>query len=50
MCTFGDTHVCVILHRPTGGYAGRAGQLQHHSEGAEAAVQHAARRGRLLGE
>lgn len=36
--------------RPAGGHAGRAGQLQHHGEGAEAVLQQAAGRARPVGE
>lgn len=36
--------------RPPGGHAGSHGQLQHHSEGAEAALQYVERRQRHLGK
>lgn len=41
--------VCGFL-RPPGGHAGSHGQLQHHSQGAEAALQYAERRQRHLGK
>lgn len=40
----------VCLLRPLGGHAGGHGQLQHHSQGAEAALQYAERRQRHLGK
>lgn len=43
--------VCVCLScRPTGGHVGRARQLQHHSERAEAFLQQAARGAGPVGE
>lgn len=43
--------VCVcFLNRPPGGHAWSHGQLQHHSQRAEAALQHAEGRQRHLGE
>lgn len=46
------TLMCIYLWflRPPGGYAGSHGQLQHHSQGAEAAVQYAEGRQRHLGK
>lgn len=43
--------LCVFFfNRPPGGHAGSHGQLQHHSQRAEAALQYAEGRQRHLGE
>jgi len=46
-CSIG---LCLCFLRPPGGHAGSHGKLQHHSEGAEAALQYAEGRQRHLGE
>lgn len=42
--------MCVCVFRPPGRHVGSFGQLQHHSEGAEAALQYAERREWHLGK
>lgn len=50
MCVFGDVCMTSCLLRLAGGHVGSAGQLQHHSEGTEVALQHATRGRRPLGK
>lgn len=44
------TFIRCLCFRPPGGHAGSHGQLQHHSQRAEAALQYAEGRKRHLGE